>query len=414
MINENAAYAPSKALSDEIESGMSRVFGEKTDISNWDYFQELARKYFLTPDASQGTAYILGTGVSEEIIHATGLKPRWLVGGSFEVSQTADPFVPRDTDAVHCSIYGYALQNLSPKKNIMIVPIACDCQRKLAYCLSDIGWDVKPVDIPPDKSDDRFAQKLSSQYNRLAGDCSALGFLPGFGRRLRSAVKKVDLAKKQLAAFLEVAEERSNMVSGLKRIFIINSYYYAENLDEWTLRLRTLTEKIRVLPKKRFLLEKPKVLIIGSPVLFPNYKIPCLLEQVGIDLHSCVDSTTKQAICRTELPKKRTKRALLESLANKQHDGDLSAGYVINTSFREDAVRLVKEGDVSGIIYHVLKGQIEYDFELEHIETLVAQYDVPVFRVETDYYENDVEQLRLRLEAFKEMLSIDIQTVAAV
>lgn len=57
------------------------------------------------------------------------------------------------------------------------------------------------------------------------------------------------------------------------------------------------------------------------------------------------------------------------------------------------------------MVYHVLKGQIEYDFELERFETLFAEYDIPVFRLETDYQYQDIEQLRIRLEAFSEMLT---------
>ena len=52
----------------------------------------------------------------------------------------------------------------------------------------------------------------------------------------------------------------------------------------------------------------------------------------------------------------------------------------------------------------MLKGQIEYDFELERFETLLSKYSIPVFRLETDYQYQDVEQLRIRMEAFSEML----------
>ena len=52
----------------------------------------------------------------------------------------------------------------------------------------------------------------------------------------------------------------------------------------------------------------------------------------------------------------------------------------------------------------MLKGQIEYDFELPKIEAMASEYDVPVIRLETDYQQQDVEQLRIRLEAFGEML----------
>jgi benzoyl-CoA reductase/2-hydroxyglutaryl-CoA dehydratase subunit BcrC/BadD/HgdB len=60
--------------------------------------------------------------------------------------------------------------------------------------------------------------------------------------------------------------------------------------------------------------------------------------------------------------------------------------------------------EVDGIVCHILKGQIEYDFMLSRLEPLFEQHDVPVFRLETDYQYQDVEQLRIRLEAFAEML----------
>ena len=56
-------------------------------------------------------------------------------------------------------------------------------------------------------------------------------------------------------------------------------------------------------------------------------------------------------------------------------------------------------------MYHVLKGQIEYDFELEQLEQLFDKQGIPVFRLETDYQYQDVEQLRIRMEAFSEMLT---------
>ena len=35
---------------------------------------------------------------------------------------------------------------------------------------------------------------------------------------------------------------------------------------------------------------------------------------------------------------------------------------------------------------------------------MLSEYGIPVFRVETDYQYQDVEQLRIRMEAFSEML----------
>lgn len=59
---------------------------------------------------------------------------------------------------------------------------------------------------------------------------------------------------------------------------------------------------------------------------------------------------------------------------------------------------------IDGVVYQVLKGQIGHDFELERYEEFFAAQNIPVFRLETDYNYQDVEQLRIRLEAFREML----------
>ena len=65
----------------------------------------------------------------------------------------------------------------------------------------------------------------------------------------------------------------------------------------------------------------------------------------------------------------------------------------------------IVSGHIDGIIFHILKGQIEYDFEMTRMEEMFEYYDIPVFRLETDYQDHDIEQLRIRLEAFREMLS---------
>ena len=68
-------------------------------------------------------------------------------------------------------------------------------------------------------------------------------------------------------------------------------------------------------------------------------------------------------------------------------------------------MHLVKEHNPDGIVCHILKGQIEYDFELPRIEKAAEKAGIPVFRLETDYQYQDMEQLRIRMEAFGEMLT---------
>ncbi len=67
-------------------------------------------------------------------------------------------------------------------------------------------------------------------------------------------------------------------------------------------------------------------------------------------------------------------------------------------------LQMAEEFKIDGIIYHVLKGCVIYDFELIRVEKIMKGKNIPVLRIETDYSPEDIEQLRTRVEAFVEML----------
>lgn len=60
-----------------------------------------------------------------------------------------------------------------------------------------------------------------------------------------------------------------------------------------------------------------------------------------------------------------------------------------------------------GVIYHVLKGQLNYAYEAERLEKAAIKKGIPFVCIETDYTNADVEQIRIRLEAFSELLKSD-------
>jgi len=58
----------------------------------------------------------------------------------------------------------------------------------------------------------------------------------------------------------------------------------------------------------------------------------------------------------------------------------------------------------SGVIYHLLKGQLSYAYEAEQIEKICIDNGIPFVLIETDYTDADTEQIRIRLEAFTELI----------
>ena len=115
-----------------------------------------------------------------------------------------------------------------------------------------------------------------------------------------------------------------------------------------------------------------------------------------------LDYTVQRAT--TALRIEETANITLSTLSRRFYQADCSGSYAKNRTLQTAASELLDSRSIDGVVYCVLKGQIEYDFELEHLEMFCGERNIPVFRLETDYNQQDVEQLRIRMEAFSEML----------
>ena len=233
-------------------------------------------------------------------------------------------------------------------------------------------------------------------------------------RKIRNAVRCISLARCQLREFLRECNQPDvrHAITGSGKLLIQNSYYFADDLDNWGKQLQILRQETGGLrgdahktaePKRAG--DRPRILLTGSPIYFPNYKIPFLIEDAGLSIRSCLDVSTIRQEELMSAKSLRTTAQAVHALAASSLAHDASAAYTCNDALRAAIYREIRSGHIDGIIFHILKGQIEYDFEMTRMEEMFEYYDIPVFRLETDYQDHDIEQLRIRLEAFREMLS---------
>ena len=128
---------------------------------------------------------------------------------------------------------------------------------------------------------------------------------------------------------------------------------------------------------------------MGSPVYFANYKVPFLIEDAVLHTSVHVDGTT------LELSKapfiKGSGRTLAIRLASQFYQNNCCGACAPNDSLVDKVSHLIGSNSIEGLVYQVLKGQIEPNFELERFEKLFESYNLPVFRLETDYNGQDVE-----------------------
>lgn len=369
------------------------------------YFYQLIETYYQPENLKEAKPKVIvfGTDFPAEIVYAlTGEFPYWIIGGNYAFNALSDEDVPRDTDPVTRSALGQLLAMEQAKESaLVIVPCSSDAQRKVAYYLQRHGWKVVTVWIPAVKDHATHKGFLSEMDHTIRVICRHVGKRYSVFR-LNRAIQYMERVRGEMHAFLEAANGKESWIPGHMQMMILDTYYCSADLDAWCTNLKKLTAEIcrkgEELEKNS---SKPRVLLIGSPIYFPNFKIPSLLADAGVDICGSIDSRNGQYESTAEQEMHRG----IEALAHYYFEHDSSSAFVWNQELMEAIRHYTTETKPDGIIWHVLKGQIEYDFELNRCEKYFEEMDLPVIRLETDYQYQDIEQLRIRIEAFGELLT---------
>lgn len=369
-------------------------------IPETEYFFETAKNYYAPESLKmvKPKVIVFGTDFPTEIVYAlTGRMPYWIIGGNHAFNAASDEEVPRDTDPVTRSMLRQLLLMEQAKESaLVILPCASDAQRKVAYLLQKQGWKVVTVWIPAVKDPATHKGFLSEMEHTIRTICRHVGKrYSAFA--LDRAVEYMNVVRSEIHTFLEAAAQNEEKFPENVRMTVLDTFYYISDLKEWCENLKRLTAVLKEEEK----LEKPRVLLIGSPIFFPNFKIPSLLAAANVEICGNIDSRSGQYEDFAEYQKVKG----IAAVAHDYFEHNSSSAFVWNDELMNAIRHYVKERKPDGIIWHVLKGQIEYDFELNRCEKYFEEMDLPVIRLETDYQYQDVEQLRIRIEAFGELLS---------
>ena len=400
------------SFKNEAMETISRIETENSNLFELKWFLETASMRFKTGylNTIRPKVIVLGNDIPAELLYAVCDHPFYVLGGSLGTAHWADELTPRDTDPFSRSTLGWLINpDFDITKNALIVTAtSSDSRRKLISVLQSAGRQVAAMDVPPMNNTENAIHYYQDQMVMLAEKIGKHTHKRLNGGNLRRAVRKVALAHRHWQRFTATAYAAKGFISDEAVLLVTQCMYFADSLDEWALHTVALTAELETL-NKRFMLnqkEKPNVLILGSPVVFPNYKVPQLIASANMRIAAVADSLSLEAA----LSVKRGGRMIsadriLDQIAQDHLRATSSGARVNNEGLYSYFLHLVDQLRPDGIVCHILKGQIEYDFELPHIEKAAEELDIPVFRLETDYQYQDMEQLRIRLEAFGEMLN---------
>lgn len=395
-------------LETEITAVLEQAAKEHCGFSEADGFLRETALHFSPENltAAKPDVIVLGEDIPQELVWACSKNPWFILGGSLETTHWSDSLVPRDADPVSRSSLGWIMNDhfQLAENALVVLALSSDNRRKLAGLLSRHGVQTAALDLPPQYDTENDQKAWVEGMLRLTEEISAHTRVRLTSRRLNEALREKHQMQRAIANFKTAVLQAPGCMSPALREIILESAWFTDHRREWTNRLRRLTGQVVVWSQRYYQQpdSRPWVLLAGSPVIFPNEKLPMLLEASGLYLADRVDAVALQGDmpCVTG----RTTQSILQRIAASRLPRETSGAWVSNNGLFFAVHDRLEKLPIDGIVYHVLKGQVEYDFELPNIERLAADYGLPVIRLETDYQQQDVEQLRIRLEAFSEML----------
>ncbi|EFK09479.1 2-hydroxyglutaryl-CoA dehydratase, D-component [delta proteobacterium NaphS2] len=414
-LSRGLARSTQTALADLEESpDLPRSMGYFINIMR-DVFADGRKDRLFRPTGFQSVnpKKVIGTYcimVPEELIYAAGAIPVRLCGGSDETSGIGGELVPRDTCPVVKSSVGFTSLDLISLYGIcdaVIVPTTCDAKRKMGEVLSSFT-NVWMLEVPHVKETEGARKQWLLHITALKRDFEKLTGRKIRRKALQTAIRMIAGAQYEARRLHEIRKSKAPVILGREAMLALNAYGY-DTAFEWTKAMARLNHELEQRRDKGRVVagpNAPRVLISGCPPIFPNWKILSLIEEMGavtVADESCMGSRyLYDPIGIAE----KSMRHMMTGIASRYLMPCVCPSFAPNEDRLYRLLQMTDEFDISGIIYHVLKGCVTYDFELIRVEKIMKEKNIPVLRIETDYSPEDIEQLRTRIEAFVEMIGM--------
>jgi benzoyl-CoA reductase/2-hydroxyglutaryl-CoA dehydratase subunit BcrC/BadD/HgdB len=255
------------------------------------------------------------------------------------------------------------------------------------------------MELPNKKSEDgklmwrheieRLAEKLST----VTGKEITLD-------RLKEASRVVDAKRRALQRLSDARAHDPAPISGLDAL-LINQISFYDDPVRFTEKLNELCdeldERVRrgvgVAPKGA-----PRILVSGSPMAIPNWKLHSIIEQSGgivVGEEACVGERN----FRDLLGDFSTVDEAIDKMADRSI-GINCACFTPNDGRLADINNMSRRLHSQGVVHYALQFCTPYLVEAHRAKNSVEAEGLPFLRIETDYSMEDAGQLKTRVEAF--------------
>lgn len=345
--------------------------------------------------------------VPDEIIIALNAISVGLCGGTNFSNYAAEDVVPANLCPLIKSAVGFALGNICPYFNsldLLIGETTCDGKKKIWEAL-DKYFNLHVIETTQCK--DRLAARehfkaelitFIKELEKLTGNTLTT-------EKFKDAMIKIEKKRNQIRRVYETRKVDPPPISG-KDALLVSQIAFYDDPDRQIQMVGELADELeqRIRDGKGVVENGTKrILISGTPMAIPNWKLHHLLETSGAVVvveETCTGTRYFESKLNIS---GNTVDELLENIVDRYLNINCAC-FTPNNARVDDIKRLVKEYNVDGVILYSLSFCQPYIIESINIEKQLKDLGIPTISIETDYSSEDIGQLSTRVQAFLEMI----------
>jgi benzoyl-CoA reductase/2-hydroxyglutaryl-CoA dehydratase subunit BcrC/BadD/HgdB len=233
------------------------------------------------------------------------------------------------------------------------------------------------------------------------------------GKKITKKKLKQAIAKKYAAGDLykklyDLRKSAPSVLFGKDMLLVANAFFLGD-IDTWIEKTQKLLTELEQRKSEKFSVTNrnaPKILLTGSPPIFPNIKVPILVEQSGAIIVADEACSSSRLLSDAVAYDEETLNDMIPAIADRYLKPCTCPVLTPNDDRKRKLLDMAKDFQVDGVIYQAFAGCMPYEMEQNQIGAILEEAGIPMLYVETDYSPEDKGQLSTRIEAFIESIKL--------
>ncbi|MEA5020315.1 MAG: double-cubane-cluster-containing anaerobic reductase [Gordonibacter sp.] len=345
--------------------------------------------------------------VPDEVVIACGGAVTGLCGGSQFWVPEGEKVLPSDVCPLIKASLGAHFGKTCPYFSVADMYVGettCDGKKK-AYEILGADKRTYVMDVPQMKRQ----KDIDAWTGEIADFASEVEEVTGRSltvENLDAAIKLVNEKRRALARVFEARKATNCIPLSGKDALLMMQIAFFDDPARCAEKANALADELEQRVKEGvsvFPAGTKRLLVTGTPLAIPNWKLHHIVETSGAAI-VCEEMCTGTRYFENLVDERATTLENQFAALSERYMKNNCACFTPNPGRVDDVVRMAREYQVDGVIDANLKFCTLYNVEKSAVAEALEAEGIPVLALETDYADNDAEQLRTRIGAFVEML----------